>query len=422
MCNLMKATAKDCDRYQSSLNWIYYSVNWQTRPSLNALLQELSPLTGFYLNPQTEETRNGVLSLLSHIRNEIDYRKLVMLQGELISFLIEFDKAIEPDYIGKNPYTFFYFLSQNPQKTADVLKRASEIYAKFASHTHHILEYLFRLGGFVVSPPSADIPPENFINFFLRRSNNFLSGIETIQRQLAAARLVYDAGSLIPTGGDMHCDGKVPCIIDYDNGKYVYKPRDMRIDWIVTQAIAFCSQFLEKEMQLPSLNIRLLPDTTGLVQFAFHTDEMSGEQAGRYFTKLGALLCISKLFGVRDLHYENIMATLEGPVVIDMECAFSASAISSEDICDPSLCLMKQAFSCKAAQNATFSVEGQVPVLAAFREQIINGFTTAAACLYNHRQQLIEYYRNLLTTSVSYRIVPVATQEFYETIYSFLND
>lgn len=420
MCDLIEPRPEDIQTYFAYLRQMYHWIHWNTHPSWDTLQDQLRPLTDFYLSPQTEMSRTGILCLLGQIQNEMDYQKLVTLQGELISVLIIFDGKYKLDLSGEGPYTFFYFIYKNPEQAMEALNRAAEIYAQFGFHTHHILEYLFRVGPYVAGHRIVAPPNGKFMDFFLRRSCNFLLGIDEVRRKLAAARIMYDAGSLVPTDGDMHCDGKVPCYLTLSGEKYVYKPRDMRIDCMVTEAFAFCSQFLKEEMQPPSLRISLLPDTTGLMQFAVHADQMSSEEAGRYFTKLGALLCISKLFGVRDLHCENIMATLQGPVIIDMECALSAEAIKSEAIYDASLVYVQSAFSAKRKENATFQVDGQIPSLKDWAQQIQEGFLSAASCLYNQRSALKEYYQNLLRASICYRIVPVATEEFYDIMHQLV--
>lgn len=420
MCTLIVSQPENTPWYFTYLRKMYHCIPWNVRPSWNTVEQALHPLTEFYLSTQTEMSRMGILHLLDQIRTETDYQKLVTLQGELISVLIIFDGIHEYDLSDEGPYTFFYFIYKNPGQAMEALNRAAEIYSQFGRHTHNILKYLFRLGWYVAGHKIVPPPNGKFMDFFLRRSCNFLLGIDEIRRKLATARIIYDAGSLVPTDGDMHCDGKVPCYLTLSGKKYVYKPRDMRIDCMVTKAFAFCCQFLKEEMQLPSLKISLLPDNTGLMQFAVHADQMSREEAGRYFTKLGALLCISKLFGVRDLHSENIMATLQGPAIIDMECALSAGAIKSEVICDMSLSFLQYAFSSKKEEHATFKVDGQIPSLKDWAEQIHEGFLGTAACLYKQRSALKEYYQNLLEESICYRVVPVATREFYELMHEIV--
>lgn len=416
MCSLIEGGPED-KIYRAYVKQIYEWIHWRVRPSWDDMLESLRFLEEFYLQEQTEISRAGILSLLGQIRREREYQNLVMLQKELIQIWIKFDGTYAYDPSGEGPYTFFSFLYKEPLQAMEVLERATEIYHRFGSNTHCILERLFRMGSFVTSAWNLKVSEGKFMDFFLRRSLSFLGGMDIVRHQIETMR-GYDAGSLVPTDGDLHCDGKVPVIVSLSGKNYVYKPRDMRIDSLVTEAFAYCSQFLAEEMQLPSLQVHLLPDHTGLMEFAFHVGQMSREEAEKYFIKLGVLLCFAKLFGVRDLHYENMMATLQGPVIIDMECALSAEAIQSERVCDESLSILRTAFAKKEAQNATFAVEGEIPSLKEWAAQIHQGFVTAADCLNKHKRELVQYYRGLFEQPLYYRIVPVKTETFYESMYA----
>lgn len=413
MCDLIEVRPQDTHMYLAYVSQMYARVHWSVCSLRNDEQWELCPLTEFYMQPQTEMTRAGILSLLEQIRKETDFHQLVMLQQELTLVRIEFDAKYELDNSEEGPYTFFYFIYQNPQRAIMMLNCAAEIYSRFGSTTHHILEYLLRLGTYVAGGKEAPVCEGNYMRLFLWRSLSFLGGIEAVRQQLADARVEYVKKTLIPTNGDMHCGGKVPCFIDYSGERYVYKPRDMRIDRLTADAFAYCSQFLPEKMRLPSLQVRLLPDTSGMMEFAIHAKQMNSSEAKGYFTKFGVLLCFAKLFGVRDLHYENIIATRQGPVIIDMECALNPVEIQSQALTDMSLVKLKAMFSCKIEQNATFQVEGKIPSLREWEAQICDGFAAAAACLYDHRPELADYYRRMFAAPLCYRIVPVSTEEFY---------
>ena len=47
------------------------------------------------------------------------------------------------------------------------------------------------------------------------------------------------------------------------------------------------------------------------MEFVTHTENMTQEQAHSYFLKFGVLMCFIKLFGIGDIHYENIIATVQ---------------------------------------------------------------------------------------------------------------
>jgi type 2 lantibiotic biosynthesis protein LanM len=57
----------------------------------------------------------------------------------------------------------------------------------------------------------------------------------------------------------------------------------------------------------------------GWVEAAANEPFESEEDVRRYFRQAGALIFITHLLGSRDLHMENVVATREGPVIIDLE-------------------------------------------------------------------------------------------------------
>lgn len=56
----------------------------------------------------------------------------------------------------------------------------------------------------------------------------------------------------------------------------------------------------------------------------------SREEMGRYYYRSGILLCISYLLGA-DLHYENLIAYGEHPILVDLEMAEGSGFGHGED-------------------------------------------------------------------------------------------
>ena len=50
-----------------------------------------------------------------------------------------------------------------------------------------------------------------------------------------------------------------------------------------------------------------------------HAPAANVEEVHAYYRRAGALLCLSWIFGARDLHAENMIATSQGPVIVDAE-------------------------------------------------------------------------------------------------------
>ena len=130
----------------------------------------------------------------------------------------------------------------------------------------------------------------------------------------------------------------------------------MRTDLLITQTLVYFNNFLEEEFRLPIYQIELLKDDTGIMEFVTHTENMTQEQAHSYFLKFGVLMCFIKLFGIGDIHYENIIATVQGPVIVDLECALNPIIIKTESIKDTCIGMIKDCFQLGKIKNATLSL------------------------------------------------------------------
>ena len=97
----------------------------------------------------------------------------------------------------------------------------------------------------------------------------------------------------------------------------IYKPRDVAIErgwntclsWIARNGLSSAP---------PALRV-LARGGYGWMAYAAHAPMTSIDQVHDYYRRAGALLCLTWIFGARDLHAENIVATAHGPIVVDAE-------------------------------------------------------------------------------------------------------
>ena len=417
------ACDEDLAAYISAISRLNSRIKWPLHSYITckSVENEFTLLKGFYMKKQTGMSRSGILVLLDSIHDYTQYKTLARLHRELMQVCIK----PEFDYIGEGPYTFFYFVYKNQQQAIYLLDCAAEIYECFGENTHKVLEYLFQLGNYVTADGGEQINAGKFMDFFLRRAGIYMEGFRNIRQMLtnvclsAGCRITEE--NMVPTKGDMHGKGKIPYIIENAKENFVYKPRDMRLDCQIMKTLSFFNIFLAEQFRLPVLSIYLLHDYTGLMQFALHAEEMDRAQAEGYFLKFGALLCFSKLFGIDDLHTENIMATSEGPVIIDLECSLLSSLIKKKSIANDNLARIAAAFSEKIRENATFSVEKHILPLKAFESFILDGFSHAAKRCQMHKEELKCYYTDLRKQPFFYRVVPVHTLGFYTYMHDIVS-
>lgn len=127
--------------------------------------------------------------------------------------------------------------------------------------------------------------------------------------------------------GDPHANGETVCVVQIAGTSLVYKPRSNR------------------EAELYSSLLALLRKKTADECFSAHTPslvcrddhcwiEKIGNQACDtaadlvlYYRRVGAQIALVHALNGIDFHYENIIACGSSPVMIDLECLFTASMI-----------------------------------------------------------------------------------------------
>ena len=114
---------------------------------------------------------------------------------------------------------------------------------------------------------------------------------------------------------DSHNGGQNVIIAEFDHAvRIVYKPRDMMLD-------AAWNRFLtglgrrDPAFRLRSCEV-LSREGYGYETFITRSACTSVEE---YYYNAGTLLCLASLFGATDLHYENIIACGNSPVIVDLE-------------------------------------------------------------------------------------------------------
>lgn len=144
------------------------------------------------------------------------------------------------------------------------------------------------------------------------------------------ADLVALRGSLLPDGAasriaridgdlsDRHNGGRSVLILTFEDGaRIVYKPKDLRLD------VAWFDLIARLNGSGPPVDLRavrtLARDHYGWTEFIAHTgcDDASG--CAMFFRRAGALLALLHCFCATDMHQENIIASGDQPMPIDLE-------------------------------------------------------------------------------------------------------
>ena len=126
---------------------------------------------------------------------------------------------------------------------------------------------------------------------------------------------------------DSHQNGHRVYILELDNGeKLVYKPRSLAIDQAYREFAAWV--FAGAETSFYWNNV-LDKGEYGWCDWVELKPCDSRAELQRYYRRNGILLCVSYLLGSEDIHYENLIACGEYPVIIDLEMAVGSSTIDN---------------------------------------------------------------------------------------------
>ncbi len=131
-----------------------------------------------------------------------------------------------------------------------------------------------------------------------------------------------------PALSDPHNGRRRVATLRFESGlRLVYKPRDVGLEQAFNLFLSWAnSRGLEPRQRV--LDVLERPGY-GWVEFAAQESFRSREEVRRYYNKSGGLMCLTHVFRGRDLHMENLVATREGPVLVDLELLLQPESRSS---------------------------------------------------------------------------------------------
>jgi lantibiotic modifying enzyme len=123
-------------------------------------------------------------------------------------------------------------------------------------------------------------------------------------------------------GDETHNGGQQPVLIEFDNRQRIkYIPTSVSTHLAFSQVVSI----LNRDLQWKIRAVKVVPGS-GAYGFAdFITNDpigRSSEAPDRYYYRVGALAGMAYYLNITDLHMENVVASGEYPVLIDLECLF----------------------------------------------------------------------------------------------------
>lgn len=128
--------------------------------------------------------------------------------------------------------------------------------------------------------------------------------------------------------GDLHRGGRSVCVLELEGDrKIVYKPRAVGME----AGFAALVNWLNERGDGPDLRAAATIDRRdyGWMDFAAAHPCADAAAVGRFFRRQGGNLAVAYVLGASDLHYENVIAAGEYPVVVDLETLFQPRAVDT---------------------------------------------------------------------------------------------
>ena len=117
---------------------------------------------------------------------------------------------------------------------------------------------------------------------------------------------------------DPHQGGRCVIALTFESGlKLVYKPRNLGLEVAYNELLEWCNQ---QDVPLPFKIVKVLNHQTyGWVEYVEQQPCEDEAAARRFYQRAGMLLCLLYTLGGNDCHHENLIASGEHLVLIDME-------------------------------------------------------------------------------------------------------
>lgn len=153
---------------------------------------------------------------------------------------------------------------------------------------------------------------------FIERLRNDWTQIKATFPELQSADSVVDVNF---GAGDLHRGGRSVAIVTFDSGaRLVYKPKPLAVDHHFQKLL----QWVEtKDERITYRSLGLLDcETYGWTEFVAPQACASEEEVKRFYWRQGSYLAALHCLAGTDVHYQNLIAAGEHPVVVDLETLF----------------------------------------------------------------------------------------------------
>ena len=171
---------------------------------------------------------------------------------------------------------------------------------------------------------------ENKVNYFREVIHNFDIEKTAIQESLYKGKNLGKICKILGGFSDFHNYGRQIMRVVFEDGtEILYKPRSMNNEYAFGELLRWMQKYTGiKQYAYEFLSYKDHSWCT-IVKYSACT---SSEELEAYYTRLGVQLFLTYFLGTRDLHYENLIAAGEYPVLIDLEILSNRHMVESRDL------------------------------------------------------------------------------------------
>jgi type 2 lantibiotic biosynthesis protein LanM len=153
---------------------------------------------------------------------------------------------------------------------------------------------------------------------------------------------------------DLHNHGRsVICVTFESDLKLVYKPKPLELELVFGQFLDWCNSN-GLPLRLKTLQV-LTRRGYGWVEFAEHLPCPDRVAAGRFFKRMGMLIALAYALEGCDFHCENIIASGEHPVLVDLETLFYPFVPADKNFTSDNPDIKRQNLAFKQLWNTVFN-------------------------------------------------------------------
>jgi type 2 lantibiotic biosynthesis protein LanM len=178
------------------------------------------------------------------------------------------------------------------------------------------------------------------IDFWVESTSELLNRLvrdwSTIQERFSPDQPLKQVVDITTGLSDTHKRGRSVAILTFDTGlKLVYKPKDLGLEVAFGALLQWCNQHeIDLAFKFPEV---LNFSTHGWVQYIESLSCETEDAVRRFYRRSGMLMCLIHILEGKDCHYENLIASGEYPVLVDMETLLHPEIKTSPSIqIDPS--------------------------------------------------------------------------------------